>query len=112
MMIWLPRAVVGGEVNGIPVALRVTTTMRKGVTLTLGLSSDRGVVGRWSPRMPRTMRPDEFWPRVNAAIAALAVAAAARPNLLFAGWSLAIPPAPVPRHLRRGHASSLKRAGG
>ena len=104
------RALAGGEVNGVPVALRVTVPIHKDCKLLLGLSVERRVIGRWVPRMPRTMRPEEFWPRVNLAIAALAVAAAAQPHLLFSGWQLAIPPPPIPRSARQRPAARAEGA--
>ena len=91
---------MGGRVGGRLVVLHVTVKIGAAV-LTLGLTEDRRVVGEWSPRMPRTMRTEAFWPRVNSAIAALAVAAAAQPHLLFSGWQLAIPPPPIPRSARK-----------
>jgi hypothetical protein len=91
------RAVTGGEVNGIPVELRITVPMRENFKLTLGLTADRRIVGRWSPRMPRTFAPDDLWPRVNAALSSLLLAAIARPRLLIDAWQLPLPPAPIPR---------------
>lgn len=71
----------GGEVGGVPVALRIVLPVGGGRQLALGLTEDRLVVGEWSPTIPRGWAQDDLARRMNGAIAALLLEASTRPGL-------------------------------
>ena len=82
-----------GVVGGLPVELHVQVPVGSGYILTLGLTSDRRVVGEWSPRMPQTFSAANLARKIQGAVARLCASAAARPGLLIVGWRIPLPPA-------------------
>ena len=87
----------GGQVSGVATLLRTTVALGGGYKLTLGLTSERRMIGEYLPRRPVSWSPVALAKRVNAAASRLLIAAAARPGFLITNWHLVLPAASVSR---------------
>ena len=91
------RVVAGGQVDGVPVVLRVSGAVGSKYRIHLGLTADRRIVAEWEPALPSAWGAADLAKRINGPLAALLLAASARPGLLVQGFRIGLPPVSVSR---------------